>query len=108
MMDLAGEQGEGASYSMTDTSIESLAKTNGQKLIYVSDFFLMWCFFVELVKISEPVKGFTYPSIALSIGDAPEQYSKDGDIEFEADLVNGKTDEDQDIFEDFNDFDDYQ
>ena len=36
MMDLAGEQGEGASYSMTDTSIESLAKTNGQKLIYVS------------------------------------------------------------------------
>jgi hypothetical protein len=108
MMDMAGEQGEGASYSMTNTSIESLADTNGQKLIYVSDFLLMWCFFVELVKISEPVKGFKYPNIELSIGDAPEQYSKDGDIEFETDAVNEKTDGEQDIFDDFNDFDDYQ
>ena len=46
MMDMAGEQGEGAAYSMNDASIESLVDTNGQKLIYVSDFLLMWCFFV--------------------------------------------------------------
>lgn len=108
MMDMAGEQGEGAAYSMNDASIESLVDTNGQKLIYVSDFLLMWCFFVELVKISEPIKGLEYPNIALSIGDAPEQYSKDGDIKFETDAFNGKTDGEQDIFEDFNDFDDYQ
>ncbi|MBL4624225.1 MAG: hypothetical protein JKY42_03665 [Flavobacteriales bacterium] len=108
MMDMAGEQGEGTSFSMSDTSIESLAQTEGQKLVYVSDFFLMWCFFVELVKISEPVAGFEYPSIVLSVGDAPEQYSKDADIEFEVENTSEDTEEEGDIFDGFDDFEDYQ
>ncbi|MBL4653252.1 MAG: hypothetical protein JKY53_10380 [Flavobacteriales bacterium] len=108
MMDMAGEQGEGTSYSMSDTTIELLAQEEGQKLVYVSDFFLMWCFFVELVKISEPAKGFEYPSIALSVGESPEQYSKDGDIEFEVDEKSDDSDREEDIFDGFDDFDDYQ
>ena len=43
---------------MHETNLEQMVEDVGQKLVYVSDFLLMWCFFIELVKIEEPnIKG---------------------------------------------------
>lgn len=43
----------------------------GDKLIYVYDFFNLWTFFVEVLKVNDDKASCTKP-IAFSFGDAPE------------------------------------
>ncbi len=109
MMDMGNALEGGTAYTMSDTTIESIAEIEGQKMVYVSDFYLMWCFFVELVKISEPEPILKYPNVSLAFGDAPDQYSKEPDLEFEIDkTAEGNEHGESDIFEGFDDFEDYQ
>lgn len=52
-----------------------------QKLIYVYDFFLMWCFFVEVVEI-DPTHSEEI-TLTNSFGEAPHPQSKEPDLSFD-------------------------
>jgi hypothetical protein len=86
-------------YSMAGVKIGELMRKPGQKMIYVYDFLRMWAFFVALVSIDTAVDGETYPRVALEYGEAPEESSKEMDLNFEGD----DAEEDEDFFDDFED-----
>lgn len=75
LMDMSGE---GANFQLMDkTPINSLLAEQGDKVLYVYDFLNMWCFYVELVKISPLDADTRYPNLELSFGDAPSEQEKD-------------------------------
>lgn len=83
---------------MHDTPLKDVIFESGQKLIYVFDFYLMWCFYVDVVDMKELDETTITPRIAQSFGEAPEQYSKSPEINFEAeDAAKFYEDEDDEI-----------
>lgn len=62
---------------MSETIVGEHLTEPGQKMLYVFDFFLMWCFFVEVVAIGPAEPGTDYPDISVTHGAAPAQYSKE-------------------------------
>jgi len=88
-MDMEGLDAEGIK-TMKDTPLEEMLFEEEQKLLYLYDFMRMWIFFVELVSISEPKADQTYPAVILSVGDAPDEQSKElvdsFQIDFDEDL----------------------
>jgi hypothetical protein len=103
---------------MHNTTIEQLVTEMGQKLVYVSDFLLMWCFFIELVKIEEVNMVSVYPLLSHSYGDAPKQDDKEFDLDDSLPLMDEKSKDDDpyadldkdddDIFEGFDDFEQFE
>ncbi|MGB0879673.1 MAG: hypothetical protein ACPGTO_03820, partial [Polaribacter sp.] len=72
------------------------------KLIYVYDFLNMWTFYVEVVEISSEVKNDIQKTI-LSVGEIPAEAPEK---EFKADdLGNKNSDDIDDEFGHFDDFD---
>jgi len=65
-----------SSVEMNSTPIDEFIRNHADKMVYVFDFMLMWCFFVELVNISEikPLKQVPY--CEKSVGESPYQYGK--------------------------------
>jgi len=61
---------------MDDTTISDIVFGKGQKLLYVSDFLLMWCFYVDVIELEETQDNVILPRIVQSFGEAPDQYSK--------------------------------
>jgi len=43
----------------------------------------MWCFYLDVISVSELEETVILPRITQSFGDAPAQYSKSGDLMFE-------------------------
>ncbi len=62
----------GNALSMSTCITSDILKEKGYKLIYVYDFFSMWTFFVELIKIFDS-KEENVPIIALSFGNVPDK-----------------------------------
>lgn len=75
LMDFS-EPGQSDVRTMERTSIDELLTKEGDKVLYLYDFFRMWIWFVEVVKIftSEPTEHL--PKVVLAVGDAPSEYSK--------------------------------
>jgi len=69
---------------MKETSLESQVTEENQKILYVFDFLLMWCFYVELIRTEPAQEGVDYPQVVTAYGDAPDQYSKAPDIDLSA------------------------
>lgn len=93
---------------MHNTSITDKVSETGEKLVYVFDFLLMWCFFVEVVKIETVSDIDKFPAISHYYGEAPDQYSKEVSIDdnlFDLDEDDAELGGDNDIFEGFDDFD---
>jgi len=88
--------------SMQNCVLSSVLTTKGDKLIYVYDFFSMWTFYIELIKITSTDKNLPY--IALSIGNVPDEAPEK---EFTAEDSNNNFDifNDEDDFENIDDFD---
>lgn len=61
---------------MRDTQLSKILTEPEQKMLYVFDFMVMWTFFVEVVSIGEFSADIEYPNVLLSVGEAPDQYSK--------------------------------
>jgi len=98
---------------MHETTIDQLANTKGQKLVYVSDFLLMWCFFIELVKIEDANLVSVYPNVSHRFGEAPKQDDKEVDLDDSFPNMNELDDafsdgDEDDIFEGFDDFENYE
>lgn len=98
---------------MSETLLEDYLDAPGQKMLYVFDFMLMWCFFVEVVAIGPLDPEAEYPLIAVTHGVAPEQYSKEPPNLAGDEMVAGATYDDpnedgnvMDLDSMFNDFDD--
>ncbi len=60
------------SFSMTNCITSMVLKKEGDKLIYIYDFFSMWTFFVELTDIIDEIDE-ELPLIALSFGNTPDE-----------------------------------
>ncbi|MCI5054583.1 MAG: plasmid pRiA4b ORF-3 family protein [Flavobacteriales bacterium] len=91
-----------SSLEMDQVLLKDKVETIGQKLIYVFDFLLMWCFFVEIISINDASEEIE-PRITTSYGESPNQYSKEIPIDPADDqylLKNkGKADKMNDPFE---------
>ncbi|MCG8576337.1 MAG: plasmid pRiA4b ORF-3 family protein [Flavobacteriales bacterium] len=91
---------------MKETILEEIVSTDDQKFILVYDFLKMWCFLIELIEKSDDEPEI--PTVALTMGLAPDEDSKDIDMGDEmnfgapADLGNDI----DDIFSEFGEDDD--
>lgn len=99
-------------YAMNELSLEERLTKKGDKVLYVYDFLRLWIFYVELVDVYEANANLTYPNISMSVGDAPDENSKDLDFTMETELDEDAPEESgfddpEDPGEDF-DFEDYR
>lgn len=67
---------------MQNVQVEQFLRTKEDKMLYVFDFMLMWCFYIDVIEINQVDATVILPRITQSFGDAPEQYSKSGDLNF--------------------------
>ncbi len=99
-----------SSGEMKDVLINSLISETGEKMVYVFDFMLMWCFYVEVIDILPVDVNKSYPIISHSFGTAPNQYSKEVTISVSDDkhMLKNKpsTKFSMDALDDFGDPDD--
>jgi hypothetical protein len=115
LMDMAFDE-KNPTPTMKETVLEEYIIEKGQKVVYVFDFLLMWCFFVEFVGEVKEDKKVKYPRVSNKFGKSPDQYSKQPAEQTEENElplkgpVNLSDDDDifkDDIFEDFDDFDEF-
>ncbi len=107
LMDIQEEFGPKKMATMSEAKLEDHLHEVGDKMLYVFDFFLMWCFYLDVGSIHTPVSSQTYPWVAVSYGNAPDQHDKDP-VDFggdEPDQGEGGDDDDKSGPYDFN-FDD--
>lgn len=77
LMDIAEEFGPDKKKTMGETLLSEVIKEKGQKMVYVYDFMLMWCFYVDVISIEEPEENMAYPMLLLSLGDSPNPADKE-------------------------------
>ena len=90
---------------MGEVKVGELIRKTGQRMIYVYDFLRMWGFFVEMVSVADAEDGQDYPKVALALGEAPDEGSKDMDFNMETESAHGDDDDDEDYDEDYDDDD---
>jgi hypothetical protein len=94
---------------MSECIISKICLEKGDKLLYIFDFLNMWTFYVELMEVNNPKSGESYPRLIYSEGLMPGERE---DIQFES-QENETYDKnvgglfDDDIFEDFDEIDQY-
>ena len=95
-------------FVMGDWNLEQMCSEQGDKFLYIFDFLNMWTFYVELMEITEPKPGESYPTLIYSEGLMPGERE---DIKFETHEDEDGGEEgmfNDDIFEGFDDFDQYE
>ena len=88
---------------MNETALKDIVFDEGQKLLYVYDFFLMWCFYIDVISIKALDETVITPRIIQSFGDAPEQYSKSPEFNMDIEDVSENREDDLDEFKDMFD-----
>ncbi len=91
---------------MSDIPLKELLSSEGDKLLYLYDFMRMWIFFVELISLDEENSDIIYPLVALSVGDAPEETSKEPVDSFPTDFEDDIESEEEPGFENIDDLED--
>ena len=77
LMDIAEEFGPSKKKVMSEVLLSEIIKRPGQKMLYVFDFMLMWCFYVDIISIAEENAEEGYPLLIMAVGDAPYQTEKE-------------------------------
>lgn len=75
-----GLDGESSPALMDEVHISDHIRSTQQRFIYVYDYLHMWMFMVELIGASDPMPGMEYPRVAMSMGTAPDEHSKELDL----------------------------
>ena len=103
LFDMNEEFGPKSMATMAEIALQDKIEEPGARLVYVYDFFLMWCFFVEIIEFLETDEEL--PQLATKFGEAPDSMDKEPDLTFEVDggLDEGEDDEEDDIFGEFQD-----
>ena len=113
LMDMELNESLNAPSIMKETMLADLVTGKGQKFILVYDFLRMWCFLIELVETLPET--YENPMLDMSVGDAPDELSREMDLsgEMEAPMDLGNEIDDifsessgEDDFEDFENIDD--
>jgi hypothetical protein len=113
------DMGEGE-ICMDNTVISEMAKTAGDKILYVYDFMRMWIFYVELLEVKSAALSGSH-QVVLAFGEAPNQEEKEMEMMFDDLMVEdtlesaeGEGEEEEDEFGfgddehfDSNEFDGY-
>ncbi len=76
LMDIQEEFGPKRMKVMNEIKLSDKIESVGDKFIYVFDFMLMWCFYVDVVEIKKEDNEGVYPQLTLSYGDVPNRYDK--------------------------------
>lgn len=79
LMDFQEDFGPEKLKTMEETKLSDMIEEESQKLLYVFDFMLMWCFFIEILKIGE-AEELEYPMLVHEYGDSPDQYGKESPV----------------------------
>lgn len=66
--------------SMSSLKLNDRVMRPDEKMVYVYDFFRMWCFYIELQSVFKAKPGVLYPRISMAFGDAPDFTSKEVDL----------------------------
>lgn len=85
LMDV-GEPAEQAGepiWLMHETTLDKIIFEKGQKLLYVFDFMLLWCFYIDVINITAYDQNIILPRITQRYGTPPRQYDKSPDITFD-------------------------
>lgn len=72
-----GLDGEAAPALMDEVLISDHVRGTKQRFLYVYDFLHLWVFMVELIAATDPMPGVQYPRVAMSMGNAPNEHSKE-------------------------------
>ena len=100
LMDVSfGEEGE--QKIMASTTIRELVEEPEQKFILVYDFLKMWIFLIECIGFQEEKPNS--PTVVLSVGEKPNEDSKELDEEFQMPADSDEQEEDKFGFDDFED-----
>lgn len=95
-----GEEGE--QKIMASTSLRELVEEPHQKFILVYDFLKMWIFLIECIGVHEETPNA--PKIVLSVGEKPNEDSKELDEEFQMPADTEEQEEKDEFgFDDFED-----
>ena len=106
LMDIQEEFGPKSLEVMNQITLSDQIKTVGHKYIYVFDFLLMWCFYVDVLEIKKSEEGAEYPQLTLTYGDVPSRTEKKPvDFSGQKDESDLSDDDEEDDDEAFN-FDD--
>lgn len=88
LMDMGGRSESGEPILlMHEAKVGEVIFEKDQKLVYVFDFFLMWCFFIDVIEVKTIDKAIILPRIIHAFGDAPEQSSKSPELNFDIETV---------------------
>lgn len=75
-----GLDGERAPALMDEVLISDHIRGTKQRFLYVYDFLHLWVFMIELIAASDPMPGMVYPRVAMSMGNAPNEHSKETEM----------------------------
>lgn len=82
---------------MHETAMNKIIFEKGQKLVYVFDFMLMWCFFIDVINVTELDNNVILPRIRQTYGAAPDQYGKSPEIVFDAETIDQNPDDEENL-----------
>ena len=88
LMNMGGIEAGAPELSMNELILKDHIREIHERFIYVYDFLRMWCFYVEIIEISEPEIGIKYPIMSLEVGEAPSEDSKEIDLFDDLDFGN--------------------
>ena len=77
-----------------------------QRFVFAYDFLHLWMFMVERIGTLEPDESVTYPRVVLAMGKAPDEHSKDKDLEDDGSLYADAGHDDDGFADDDEDGDD--
>ncbi|MBX2978854.1 MAG: hypothetical protein KF905_06125 [Flavobacteriales bacterium] len=75
-----GMDGDEAPALMDQVLISDHIRSTQQRFIYAYDFLHLWMFMIELIGASEALPGVQYPRVVMSMGQAPDEHSKEMDL----------------------------
>jgi hypothetical protein len=94
-----GEEGSSTPALMHEVYISDHIRSTKQRFIYVYDFLHLWMFMVELIAASDPEPGATYPRVVMSMGEAPDEHSKEDELTAGIDEDPYALDEEEQLYE---------
>jgi len=86
LVDMGGAEHGAPGLAMNDLVLKDHIKEKHERFLYVYDFLRMWCFYVEIIELSEPNNEFNYPLMSFELGKAPTEDSKEVDLFDDLDL----------------------
>lgn len=81
LMDMSDEDSDQPVMLMSDTPINSIIHKEGEKLVFVFDFFSDRAFYITLTEVRDKDLKIKYPFLSASNGEPPLQFMVDDELE---------------------------